>query len=271
MAVKTGTTNSNKDAWTIGYTPSMVVGVWAGNNDNKPMKKGGVAVAGPIWNKFMKEAMQAVPREEFEIADLEVDPSLKPILRGVWQGNQTFYVDKVSGKLATENTPPETREERVITNVHSILHWVDRSDILGPPPGNPESNPQYRNWETTVQNWWSRNSYEYPVTNYIPTETDDVHTDSSKPVITILEPNPSKIYRPGERVRVSVTAYSLYPIQKIDIFVNDTYIGTSPYSATFSFAPSELPGIQSLNELKIIAYDTAFNSGSSAVIFNVAQ
>ena len=39
VAVKTGTTNSDKDAWTIGYTPSVVVGVWAGNNDNKPMKK----------------------------------------------------------------------------------------------------------------------------------------------------------------------------------------------------------------------------------------
>ena len=46
VAVKTGTTNNNKDAWTIGYTPSISVGVWAGNNDNQPMKKGGSAAAG---------------------------------------------------------------------------------------------------------------------------------------------------------------------------------------------------------------------------------
>ncbi|PIP68939.1 hypothetical protein COW91_02080, partial [Candidatus Nomurabacteria bacterium CG22_combo_CG10-13_8_21_14_all_32_8] len=63
VAVKTGTTNNNKDAWTIGYTPSIVVGVWAGNNDNKPMKKGGSAVAGPIWNKFINEALKVLPNE----------------------------------------------------------------------------------------------------------------------------------------------------------------------------------------------------------------
>ena len=38
-AVKTGTTNSNKDAWTVGYSTNIVVGVWAGNNDNTPMNK----------------------------------------------------------------------------------------------------------------------------------------------------------------------------------------------------------------------------------------
>jgi membrane peptidoglycan carboxypeptidase len=58
VAVKTGTTNNNKDAWTIGYTPNISVGVWAGNNDNKPMRKGGSALAGPIWNKFMHEALK---------------------------------------------------------------------------------------------------------------------------------------------------------------------------------------------------------------------
>jgi membrane peptidoglycan carboxypeptidase len=39
VAAKTGTTNDYRDAWTVGYTPSIVVGVWAGNNDNTPMAK----------------------------------------------------------------------------------------------------------------------------------------------------------------------------------------------------------------------------------------
>ena len=73
VAVKTGTTNNNKDAWTIGYTSSITIGVWAGNNDNKPMKKGGGSVAGPIWNKFIKEALKNLPNEKFEKPNLEVD------------------------------------------------------------------------------------------------------------------------------------------------------------------------------------------------------
>ena len=81
VAVKTGTTNNNKDAWTIGYTPSVAVGVWVGNNDNKPMKKGGSAVAGPIWNKFMIEALKIQPNETFEKPELGNNPqTTKPVL-----------------------------------------------------------------------------------------------------------------------------------------------------------------------------------------------
>ena len=167
VAVKTGTTNSNKDAWTIGYTPSLVVGVWAGNNDNTPMKKGGSAVAGPIWNNFMNEALKNLPNESFETPDLAVEPTtVKPVLRGFWQGNENFFIDKISGKLATEFTPKETIEEKVITEVHTILYWINRKDITGPPPNDPEDDPQFGNWEIPVQNWWAQNKYSYPNTTW---------------------------------------------------------------------------------------------------------
>ncbi len=55
VAVKTGTTNDSRDAWTIGYNPQYVVGVWVGNNDNTAMASGGSDMAGPIWrNTFTK-------------------------------------------------------------------------------------------------------------------------------------------------------------------------------------------------------------------------
>lgn len=54
-AVKTGTTDENRDAWTIGYTPSMTVGVWVGNNDNTEMSSGGGSLAGPIWRSSMND------------------------------------------------------------------------------------------------------------------------------------------------------------------------------------------------------------------------
>lgn len=56
VAVKTGTTDSKKDNWTIGYTPEFLVGVWVGNNDNSPMNPAlasGVTGAAPIWNRVM--------------------------------------------------------------------------------------------------------------------------------------------------------------------------------------------------------------------------
>jgi len=66
VAAKTGTTNDNRDAWTVGYTPNLAAGVWIGNNDNSPMD--GVAGAGgaaPIWNAFMRHAHESVQPQSF--------------------------------------------------------------------------------------------------------------------------------------------------------------------------------------------------------------
>ncbi|MEI6532300.1 MAG: transglycosylase domain-containing protein [Candidatus Roizmanbacteria bacterium] len=55
-SVKTGTTDSKKDNWTIGYTPEYLVTVWVGNNDNTPMNPAltsGITGAAPIWNRVM--------------------------------------------------------------------------------------------------------------------------------------------------------------------------------------------------------------------------
>jgi membrane carboxypeptidase/penicillin-binding protein len=66
VAAKTGTTQDYKDGWIIGYTPSIVAGVWAGNNDNSSMwKEPGIVVAGPIWRQFMEKALLKFPKENF--------------------------------------------------------------------------------------------------------------------------------------------------------------------------------------------------------------
>ncbi len=67
VAVKTGTTENFRDGWIIGYTPSISVGVWVGNNDNSPMQKEpGVVVAGPIWRAFIEEALLKYPKSNFQ-------------------------------------------------------------------------------------------------------------------------------------------------------------------------------------------------------------
>ena len=65
-AVKTGTTNDYKDSLTIGYTPSLVVGVWVGNTDSKPMMQvAGSLGAGGIWKEFMDTWLKGQPQETF--------------------------------------------------------------------------------------------------------------------------------------------------------------------------------------------------------------
>lgn len=58
VAVKTGTTNENRDGWTVGYTPQLAIGVWVGDNENQPMTMGGSAAAGPIWRSAMTHMLE---------------------------------------------------------------------------------------------------------------------------------------------------------------------------------------------------------------------
>jgi 1A family penicillin-binding protein len=69
VAAKTGTTQNWKDGWTLGFTPQLAAGVWAGNNDSSLMRSGadGVFVAAPIWHRFMEEALKDQVAMDFPV------------------------------------------------------------------------------------------------------------------------------------------------------------------------------------------------------------
>ncbi len=267
VAVKTGTTNDYKDVWIVGYTPSLVVGAWAGNNNNTSMEKkvAGMIIA-PMWRAFMDTVLPNMPVEQFPTPQ-EVDQSIKPILRGFWQGNQTYLIDKISGKLATDMTPDETKQEKSITNIHSILYWIDKNNPLGGTPQNPDNDYQFSLWEYAIQNWLKNNRV---VPNAMPTLKDDVHTINNIPKITVLAPNENIIYNKEERVTPIISVSSKYPPMKATFYLNGEYIGESnnvPFN--ISFLPSEIQSLQVKNELKINVYDIVYNKAEKIINFNV--
>jgi len=244
VAVKTGTTNSNRDAWTIGYSPSLAVGVWVGNNENTPMGKGGAALAGPIWNEVMSFGLKNKPVENFEEPD-PIDPSTPPILRGLWQGGETFIENGV---------------EQSITNVHTILYWIDKNNPFSGKPSNPGNDPLYENWEYGVQKWWEINRYNYK-NNDRPIDYDIPPGDIVKPILSVkgIKDMP---YTKNEEVKVLIEITNGVNLKKVDVFVNDTYITsikTLPHN--LSFFPIEVDNISEVNTLRIIGYDFGGNSG----------
>ncbi|MEM8809108.1 MAG: penicillin-binding protein 1A [Cyanobacteria bacterium P01_G01_bin.38] len=66
-AGKTGTTESHRDTWFVGYVPQLATAVWVGNDDYTPMGKGatGGGYAAPVWRDFMSQALQNTPVENF--------------------------------------------------------------------------------------------------------------------------------------------------------------------------------------------------------------
>jgi len=140
VAVKTGTTNDYRDAWTMGYTPDLAVGVWVGNADYTTMQKlAGSLGAAPIWHNVMARTLEGQPAQPFNppagiqritiCADSGTLPSEAcpkqreeifaadrgplPAAFDIWR---RVRVDKVTGQLATEFTPADRIETRDITD-----------------------------------------------------------------------------------------------------------------------------------------------------------
>ncbi len=132
VADKTGTTNDYHDVWILGYTPSMAVGAWAGNNDNAPMaKKIAAFIIAPMWHEFMEYALgkYSSPSDAFPPPSPDSDvASLPPVLNGNW------------------NTDPAQ-------GVHEILYWIDKDRPRAGRPANPSTDSQFAYWDYPVSLW----------------------------------------------------------------------------------------------------------------------
>ena len=109
---KTGTTNRHRDAWFIGFTPSLITGVWVGMDDERTLGGGetGSAAAAPIFIAYMKEALKNLPVEDFPAMPSTVlakKGKKKPVEddEEATEGDETFYPED---KPITDGSPPST-------------------------------------------------------------------------------------------------------------------------------------------------------------------
>jgi penicillin-binding protein 1C len=270
VAVKSGTTNDNKDAWMVGYSPEIAVGVWSGNNDNKPMKKGS-AISAPAWRAVMQKGLELYPQSSFS-GYSDIDTTSSPIIRGLWWGGESFTIDTVSGKLATEFTPPETKKEYVIKNPHSILYWINKDNPRDVRPGIGISDGQYKNWEASLQQWIATRGINIPDAPQKPTGFDDVHTVNSSPLVTIVEPTHQSIFSAQESITVFANAIGVGPIVKFEIYVNDRLIDTMEGGELeYEFIPQDIGVLSGLMNIKVVAVDDQYNRGNSAVTVPLTQ
>lgn len=277
VAIKTGTTNDYRDVWTIGYTPDLVVGAWAGNNDNHPMeRKISSLIISPLWGAFMAQVAKNFPPDNFGASP---PPLLtgKPVLRGIWQGGVSYWKDTVSGKVATQYTPPETRQEVVFHDVHSILQWVNKDNPQGPPPADPSQDPQYPYWEYAVRKWFNTYQTEHPDFKespdaVVPSATDDVHVPANFPHVSILSPNAGSSAPANAVLSVKLDESGKFPPVKTDVYLNGRYVMTAKNNPLlFSFVPSDIGGLDASNTLSVTLYDSVYDRATATTTFSVTQ
>ncbi|MEN9604793.1 MAG: hypothetical protein RJB39_478 [Candidatus Parcubacteria bacterium] len=219
VAVKTGTTNNSRDAWMMGYTPTVAVGAWMGNNDNRPMNQLASALTvGPLWKSVMDDLLTKVPKESF-VKPEEISSDTKPFMRGIYQ-----TADGVA---------------------HSELYWVDIKDPTGSAPTNPEKDPSFYNWEASV---YSGGEVVGSTTTVIPPGPGGIGPIG----VSIL----GKRYylSRNESIQTAVSGANTETL-RIDYLINGVKVGESsnpPYSVNILL--SSVPGLEPENELTIMEY-----------------
>lgn len=159
VAVKTGTTDDTRDAWVIGYSPSIALGVWAGNNDNTPMVKSVAGfIAAPMWHEAMAYALSKYPKTYFGEPS-PIPASVPPMLQGNW------YVPDREGNLLP----------------HSLLYWTDKNNPKGPPPTNPARDPQFTYWEYGIFDWYGKHPELFSGKVMLPVPLSPAVATSSAP------------------------------------------------------------------------------------------
>ena len=153
VAVKTGTTSNFHDNWTVGYTPSLVVGVWVGNSDYQAMQDvNGLTGAAPIWQETIRAILQNRPEENFvrppDMLQLNVCtysgvlptslcdkthlewfiPGTQPtqfdtVYRQVW-------IDSATGLMANDSTPLDQRRQVIVLDLPpTAQRWAHSQGI----------------------------------------------------------------------------------------------------------------------------------------------
>jgi 1A family penicillin-binding protein len=240
VAVKTGTTNDKRDNWTIGWTPSNVVGVWVGNNDNSEMKQvaSGVSGASPIWRRIILKVLDQTSPETF------VRPT----------GITELDVDKVSGYLAHDDFPSRKEyfiagtepqgddpvhqmakickgEQKLATQVDIARNNYDQKEYFFFKEEDPTASPGESNrWQEGILNWLKDQSDEryHPPTEYCSTQ-DDIEVE-------IAEPG-NEVQINSNQVKVRIVPKSTSPTDWAEILIDGQLMArltSPPYEGTYT-------------------------------------
>ncbi|PIT89391.1 MAG: penicillin-binding protein [Candidatus Levybacteria bacterium CG10_big_fil_rev_8_21_14_0_10_36_7] len=188
VSVKTGTTDSKRDNWAVGYTPSYVVGSWVGNNDNSVMNPAiasGVTGATPIWRNIMIAVLKGVKSEQFPVPD-----NVKAIQVDAFSGGLPIDGKPTRTEYFIKGTEPTTvspiykklkisrkGDNNKLANADEIEHGdFDVRDFVVFYEDDPVSTDGKNRWQEAIDKWINE-TYLNDSLYHPPTETSDFKYD----------------------------------------------------------------------------------------------
>ncbi|MEK7581322.1 MAG: transglycosylase domain-containing protein [Patescibacteria group bacterium] len=257
VAVKTGTTDDKRDNWAVGYTPSVAVGVWVGNNDNSPMNPkiaSGITGATPIWNKIIAEALFGKPAENFNKPD----------------NVNAIEIDALGGGLPCRDMPK--RSEYFIKGTEptkdcNVEKTLDGREYYVFVEFDPVSTDGRNRWQEAIDEWAKGQDSKYQPPSGLKNEPtknpDDIRVNMRKPEDHVKVDFNIESEADVETGR-KITKVEFY----IDGTVKDTKNGNdSNVKFSYQFAPAN----KGKHKVKIKAYNEAGKDAESEVTVSVGE
>lgn len=223
VAVKTGTTNEQKDNWTIGWSREIMVGVWVGNNDNTSMTRvaSGITGASPIWRRIIDFALThgySAPAWERPagIEEVEVDAISGYPSHDGWPSRQEFVI---RGTLPSLPDPIHTKlklcrgQNRLATDAQVAAGDYDEKEFFVFREDDPVSQDGTNRWQEAINAWIGGQGDErYKPPGEYCGEQGDVF-------VRLHRPENERTYNEQD-IEIDVEADSGEGIEKIEIWVN---------------------------------------------------
>ncbi len=157
VAVKTGTTDQKRDNWTIGFTPSIVGGVWVGNNDNTPLDPkiaSGVTVASPVWSAIMKQVLKDKGNESFERPSKVLQQDVDGLMNGKPHGGSPQRKEYFVGGTEPKGESPAYQHLKVCkSNTHRLANDgedAEEKDVVVLKEDDPTGANK---WQKGIDDW----------------------------------------------------------------------------------------------------------------------
>jgi membrane peptidoglycan carboxypeptidase len=273
VAVKTGTSNKRvsknlifpSDNWTIGYSTTLVTGMWGGNSDGSPMTGSAfdINTIASLWKNYMTQALKDTPAQNFPVPDGIVHATVNRLSGKLVTQNtpdayrvtdifpsfgvpkelddsiQKIKIDSRNNLLATDDCPPVVVQEKIVLNVHETI--------------------QREGWDAAIISWLNSHTDAFPdIIFTVPKENSPLCvpiSDEQKPTITILSPlSYGQVTKGTVNVFVQTTAF--FGVDRVEYYLDHTLVYTSkqkPYTGIVHFVPESATG--SVHTITAVVYD----------------
>ena len=271
VAVKTGTTNDKRDNWAVGYTNSITVGIWSGNNDNSPMDakiSSGASGASQIFYRLMNELLKkhkdGIMEKPGNVEAMAIDSFLGGLPHEAVQTRSEYFIkgsepkdlspfykkiklSKGSGKLANE--------------VEIKTGNYDEKEFIIISENDPVSTDGKNRWQEAIDAWAKQQGDE----KYKPpTDKSDVAADLV--VVQIKEPS-DKTSISTNTISVKGKITSIDPIKTTKFYINGSEVrildgNINEFNESFNLSDG-------VYEIRAMSWNTKDKNGDSMVKIGV--